>query len=1184
MICWAPTVVLHPAVAIESAPVSAGITASAALLPPKEVGSAPVVEPVVAAPEPLSWRAPWQKGWEVLPAVLELPDPLSHLATSPSPFLKVLAGEESDDAVGPADSDLASPVVEEDLSEEAPANSEVGIDPPEESDDAWTPADPVDPVDPDVADPGAGGGEPRDLLPIEREQGNCVITGEVSDVTTLEPIAGASVVVLGQGREDITDAQGRFRIGGLPTGDYTVEAVKLEYSIASVAASPRPGAPAEVRLALRKKPAVDTADGEYMLAEESVVGEYNETNQGDFNLELTISQGLSSGLDKEELSRTGVSDAAGAVSKISGANIVGGRYAVVRGLGDRYSNTLFNGSQISSADPSRKAVQLDLFPSHLLQAVNIYKTYTPNVTGEWAGGLVALETLAFPEERILEVEIGTKYKSNLEDARDFFVIPESDPGFLGLGNGPGMLTNDFGLKSRTLGSNAERKAFYESLNTSRSVRPARDSAKTPLGIDITYGETFELRDGIELGVVAAFTQGQEDDVVLDRFQGRGYDPTANRLNQKQTVNEYERKVDWGLLLAAGLRVGDHHELGLNYFRYHDATDSVKQMRFGEGSGGPAFVSSNPRQPDSATFYGDAAFIYDAYDQLDPLRRDLEVTQLRGSHAFGEDPDRGIKLNWNLARSEASEIRPHTSQYNFDQLDFADPRLANLTYPGVRVINLPGGIVIEIPDPSVQIPESYDPSRGQQLTTADTGQEGIAGTIINLTRESLSTEEQMMNGNLDLAIPYYFSESSDDRFELGFGGSFLEREREVRGELFYLLGRNEVVNFPLLIDRDDGQFGIDATDSLGYGTEYQDGSDIFDGRVDGPNSLYYRRATISRDTRRNVDAATTIDAAYLTGTLNLNRWELMIGGRFESETRSYEILGPGTLNFVAANEAIRGEQTNQYFLPAVRLRRAFGDEDRFRVETAWSRTVGRPTFYEFAPIQTEDQGTGDVRLGNPDLTDSLIENFDLSFRYAPTDGTVFGLSLFHKLVDQPIIKAFELAQSDLGADVLTYRNGDEGVIQGVEFEVSKNLLTNWNVTANYTYINSNLETNILAPGGGTQPVTIGFEGQPEQIVNFILGYDNDELGLGVNLIYNYTGEYLGIVPRAVTDDRVMQEARSTLDLVIKKELELFGCDGTLTFKAGNLLDAEVRSFYDPSGFDYDRYSPGRTFALSYETSF
>ena len=88
--------------------------------------------------------------------------------------------------------------------------------------------------------------------------------------------------------------------------------------------------------------------------------------------------GLKSSIGSVEFSKQDIGDAAGAVSRVAGANIVDGRYAVIRGLGDRYSSTTVNGAIIPSSDPSKKAVQLDLFPTDLVQDLVISKTFTPS--------------------------------------------------------------------------------------------------------------------------------------------------------------------------------------------------------------------------------------------------------------------------------------------------------------------------------------------------------------------------------------------------------------------------------------------------------------------------------------------------------------------------------------------------------------------------------------------------------------------------------------------------------------------------------------------------------------------------------------------------------------------------------------------------------------------------------------
>ncbi len=295
---------------------------------------------------------------------------------------------------------------------------------PADQADPWTPAD-FAPIP--LPDGMPVQGNPAGLAMLENAVGNGTIYGEVSDATTLNPIAGALVEIIGIGRTSETDAQGKYRFDGMPAGTFSLEASQLGYFGDTTVITVIEGSPSEVRFGLKIKPTDDTANV-FTLEEESVVGEYQGESSGDLAIDLQLTSSIASGISKDDFTKAGIGDAGDAVAKISGANIVGGRYAVVRGLGDRYSNTLVNGALISSADPTRKAVQLDLFPSDLLESISIFKTFTPELPAEFAGGTVVIKTLQFPEEQILKIEYGQKYNTNLDG--DFYTSGD-DLGYFG---------------------------------------------------------------------------------------------------------------------------------------------------------------------------------------------------------------------------------------------------------------------------------------------------------------------------------------------------------------------------------------------------------------------------------------------------------------------------------------------------------------------------------------------------------------------------------------------------------------------------------------------------------------------------------------------------------------------------------------------------------------------------------
>jgi TonB-dependent receptor len=1005
--------------------------------------------------------------------------------------------------------------------------------------------------------------------------GNCVINGEVSDATSLNPVAGAFVDVAGTGRTAETDAKGRFTIGALPAGSFTLETTKLGYFGESTVVTTLEGQPAEPRFGLRLKPADDSSE-ETTLEEETVVGEYQGDSQGDLFLDLQATPNIAAGIGKEEFSQAAVSDAAGAVSKISGANIVGGKYAVVRGLGDRYSNTLVNGALISSADPSKKAVQLDLFPSDLLQSVAINKTFTPDLPAEFAGGIVLVETLRLPEKRIIEFELGIKTNSNLGDTfyanpdgdRDYWgqrddEIPLADlpEGFLSQGwsgrRPPGVRVEGGVSREEQLARAAEAAAQMQAVHESGGMLPKKRSPQEEQNYAFTLGDRYKFKNGVEVGGGLAFTREAGDQVRENVQVGRGINygsdskpgsdgtPGAEDfVVRTQTEDQYTEYLNWGLLLGAGIKVGDNHEIGFTGFRNTSSEDEVSLGRKIKTIGGnfPEYL------PSDSNPFGAGAYTYQAFDSINPLFRELETLQLDGTHKFGPD-DRQFRLDWMAARSNALEDRPNGRTFYFSELDFADPRIAASG-------------------------DAYQPSLGTQLTAADPF--GSSPPLVVNFRESLKTIEEAANESIDLTIPVW-KESDNAFLDFKIGTNHFVRDREVRGRLFtYNIS-------PTLNNRlvgAGGTYGVDYRDGIDSPTE-PDGSDRFLGWT-GPQAnssspdLIISEATLLGRTVRNVDAGNEIDAYYIMANAELAGWGLTGGVRLESEDRYYQVMPGLNPTFFVNDERV--VTSNDYALPGITLWRNFGSSDQFKTIFAWSRTIARPTFYEYAPVEIQDQSTGDVTIGNPNLTDTLITNYDLRVDWQATDRDRVSVNLFHKSMTDPIAQAYAL-------DKKTWVNGESGTLTGLEIELARQLGAGFSLTSNYTFIDSLLRyVQQINSQGQSQLVDSTFEGQPENIFNLILGYEHEEMGLRASLVYNFTDSYLVGVPATVESPSIVRDPYHSLDFVISKSFNAWNCDGKVTLKITNLLDSEDTEVFAPTELVYRSYSPGRSLSLSADFAF
>jgi len=993
-----------------------------------------------------------------------------------------------------------------------------------------------------------------------------IITGEVSDSITLDPLPGVIIECIGTTFRAESDAKGRFSIKDLPPGEHTLEAFKLGYFNEVVTITALENQPVDTRIALRKKPD-GSNDGEFELEEEVVIGEYQESSGGDLLIDLDLGSNLAAGLDREQFSRLGISDAAGAVSKIAGANIVGGKYAVVRGLGDRYSNTLMNGALIPSADPSKKAVQLDLFPSDLLQSVAIIKNATPDLPAEFAGGMVMIQTLRIPEERRIEFELGIETNSNLKG--DFFEAPEGRLGFWGdtsvkipvtpLEQG-GMSQGYTGPRPPATPDEQaladEGTADMESLHGAAGMRPRKRSPREELSFGLTLGDVYDITPDTRIGGVFSFTY-ETGDKIREFMIGRGLDlgsdlklgsdgtpGSEDFVIRTQEETHFTEYVNWGSLASFGIEHTEHQKIGFTWFKNRSTEQEVVQGRrildvFDEF---PEYISSaNP--------FGAGAYTYQAFDQVNQLQRDLEILQADGSHRIGNDKY-SVKLDWMVSRGEALEDRPHSRTLFFTEMDFADPRIVS------------------------EKNDIYQPSLGTVFTSADIYDSNPP--LVSSFRESLSTFEKAGNERLDLAIPIW-EPQEERKIQIKTGINRFQRDREVRGR-FFEYKFSPTLNAGLL--GDNGNAGVDYLNNFDPNT-LPDGSPRFNGWT-GPQAnsqnpaLILTESSILGRTVRNVDAGNELEAIYIMGSVDFDRWQLRGGWRQEEESRYYQVL-PG-LNAPAFVNDERVYQDTSYLLPSVSLSRVFGDEDQFRITAAWFQSIARPTFYEYAPVQIQDQATGDIIVGNPNLVDTEIDNFDIEFAWDPDPDTRIALGLFRKEMSSPIAQAFDGLKK-------TWVNGETGELQGFEITASRKLGSGWDIGANYTFIDSLLSyTQILNSFGDSQVIDSSFEGQPEHIINIMLGYTHEPWDARASLIYNYTGSYLTGVPATADSSAVLREGYHSLDLVLSKGFRLPHCDGTVKLKLVNLLDSKDSQVFEGTSLPYSSFRPGRGVSLSAEFTF
>jgi hypothetical protein len=213
--------------------------------------------------------------------------------------------------------------------------------------------------------------------------------------------------VVGTDRGAVTDVDGRYRIS-LPYGSYDLRVVYLGYTDKTVTGVPvRAGAVSYQDITLASE-AVQAEGIEVVIsaAEErgSVAGALAYQRRA-----INVVNGISA----EEIARTPASDAADAIKRVASTSIVGGKYVYVRGLGERYSTAQLDGAALPTPEPEKRVLPLDIFPASMIESLFTVKSYTADLPGDFAGGLVDIQTKDIPDQPFFTMSTGVGYNANL---------------------------------------------------------------------------------------------------------------------------------------------------------------------------------------------------------------------------------------------------------------------------------------------------------------------------------------------------------------------------------------------------------------------------------------------------------------------------------------------------------------------------------------------------------------------------------------------------------------------------------------------------------------------------------------------------------------------------------------------------------------------------------------------------
>lgn len=1005
------------------------------------------------------------------------------------------------------------------------------------------------------------------------------VSGQVLDKETQQPISGVAIVVEGSDIGTISDSQGRYTLGPAPAGSYTISFIKSGYIEANVTDfAVVAGEVSVFPFALPPRPA-DMSDEVYVLQDFTVSAE--EANDMMSALELKMSSvNVLSALGSEDFSKFAASDLGEAIKRVSGVSVVGGKYAVIRGLGDRYINSSLNGLPVSSPDPDRQALQLDLFPSGLFDSLEVTKSFTPNQAANSTGG-INMKIKKLPEEFFATLGSGVGGHS-IASGNDNFLTSNRVTSMDRWANGaedralPGVATSfpedltkavwpqflvNLGIPPApgTVTQAQKDLAVAEAENISdslgRNLHNFGDSPEFDHSFKFSMGDSYSFsNEAVRLGFIGGLNYSRKARMVEDATFFRSATPNSGTdtlspetfldptkatgyENKKRTTSSYTSTFSW--LLGGGIELFDNHSIRFHRLDLRISEDENTRVvgdRFDEFAPDAGYTGTLVQEYSESIHYQERRLIS---DQI------LGEHLIEFSNSFFFDE---ALFNWGFSSDESSQNEPGFIQTR------AKLRADNGNFTLAQNLSATGGA-----EPQFAIWREID--------------------------------EEKRSQKFDLE----FQRDLDGRFEtrFSFGALNSKTNRTVLDEFVSYLGTD--LNAPNDVEIPAGDLS------------------------DSPFSNFDQLQASGYDVAADINLKTESSGRYfmIDQTL-LDDFRIIGGYRYESNkadvsaNRPPKLRGAGSNNPLANLPTDGGYDVSDWY-PGVSV--IYDITDNLNLRFAYSSTIALPSAREVSPYASSSFQGSNVDVGNPELKPSNVESFDIGIGYLSDSGDSFSVTVFQKTVEDRIEKLtglgvtkfeprvsndpfdlrnypelFVRSQNILGGATLLswYNNPNEAKLKGVEIDARKNLgflnesLSNFSVGGNFTYIEGEVDrfaieiaakNQVNAPVSDTRVLT----DQPESILNFDLTYDNQDLGLSVSLVYYMISDVLEAVSLQDSYD-VYREAYDQLDLTLSKEI---GERFKLSLSAKNITNSTRGTYYEVEDRQVtrDSFKEGISYSLS-----
>jgi TonB-dependent receptor len=929
------------------------------------------------------------------------------------------------------------------------------------------------------------------------------VYGKVYDKTNAEELIGASVYLLNSSTGTITDFNGSYELNEIPKGQQKIICQYISYQNDTL----------EINIS-------EDVAFNFQLVEETItlgsIDLITKVNRKEESYVVNLqkkSAGMLNTLSKKQMSITGSSNAADAVKNVSGVNVQGGKYVYVRGLSDRYSLVTLNGIALPSLDPNKNSVQMDLIPSNVIDNILVFKTFTPDLPGNFTGGLVDVNTSDFPDSLELNFNYSTGYRSLSNLNSNFTGQKSSSTDWLGYDDGsrdrPSFVqqnginffnpssfadaysyaqTQDLNIAEMTYDeflSSDERwkwleqarinandsltiatQSFSNNWNPEKFKSGLNQSINFSLGNKYTFGEN---QIGFNSGVNYKKKYAFYEDAQIGRYKQTGINAETLTAQKTGTESRGDEHVFGSIFMNASLHFNQKHKI------------KFVSMLNQNGQSSARYFSGENRS--------DAFGLFEEQRTQRYMERQLKTSQISGTHLF--EAHKKSELTWNFG---------HTKSYQ--------------NTPDLKVFT-----------------NSYEYLMLEDEDTGDFYQDTAPTYSIQPNLYSAPTRYYrfLKENNTNLKIDYKRNLNEEEFIKIGL--SYLEKNRENQ-EFRYTYNSNGIGYNNSI----DDYFSTENT-IVGQSINGNGGNAAFINVLD------------NTEIRNQFTAEQIIMSTYIMGTLKpLEVLEVTAGIRLEDTAIQAQSQD--------ASQTI-GKLDNLDFLPALNLK--YNIDEGTQIRMSYGRTLARPSFREIAPTAWFDFETSFQFIGNPELKRTLVNNFDLRIeKYLPGAGLI-SVSGFYKQFNNPIEQVMNPQAQNVE---LSWRNVQEANVLGMELEYKKKFVLeegeyltlgfNTSIIHSKTQIDP-LELELIRAFDPEHSATRPMYGQSPYIVNLYTQYQMAGWNVGAN--FNVSGKSIVIVQKGAVD--VYEAPKPMLNLKVDKQMSK---RTKLSLSASNILSAKRLWYY------------------------